>query len=52
MESNRIVPEWVVGLDVSDEYTQVCVLDRAGECVEQARVRTKPRQHAAAVQLV
>ena len=42
MKSNRNVPEKVIGLDVSDEYTQVCVLDRDGEAIEQSRVRTTP----------
>lgn len=42
MKSIRKVPELIVGLDVSDEYTQVCVLDRAGNVVEQSRVRTTP----------
>lgn len=31
-----------VGLDVSDRYTHVCVLDGAGEVLEEGRVRTKP----------
>jgi transposase len=42
MQSNRIVPGLVVGLDVSDEYTQVCVLNVAGDVVEESRVRTDP----------
>jgi len=42
MQSIRIMPKLIVGLDVSDEYTQVCVLDRAGDVVEQSRVRTSP----------
>jgi transposase len=42
MQSNSIVPEMVIGLDVSDKYTQVCVLDGAGEVVEQGRLRTDP----------
>lgn len=29
-----------VGLDLSDRYTQVCVMDAAGTVVEEARVRT------------
>lgn len=40
MEFNSTVPELVVGLDVSDAYTQVCVLDRAGEILEEGRVKT------------
>jgi len=31
-----------VGLDLSDRYTQVCVIDAAGEVVEESRVQTKP----------
>ena len=34
-------PERIVGLDVGDRYTQLCVLDRdSGEVVEEGRVRT------------
>jgi transposase len=42
MKSSSIVPEMVVGLDVSDEYTQVCMLDAAAEVAEEGRVRTNP----------
>lgn len=31
-----------IGLDVSDHYIQVCVLDERGEIVEEGRVRTSP----------
>ena len=31
-----------VGLDVGDRYVQVCVLDEAGEIVEESRLPTKP----------
>lgn len=31
-----------VGLDLGDRYGQVCVLDEAGEVVEEGRVATKP----------
>lgn len=31
-----------VGLDVGDRYTHVCVLDAAGEVVDEGRVRTTP----------
>jgi transposase len=31
-----------VGLDLSDRYTQVCVMDAGGRVVEEARVRTGP----------
>lgn len=31
-----------VGLDLSDRYTQVCVMDAAGRVVEEGRVRTGP----------
>ena len=30
-----------VGLDVGDRYVQVCVLDEAGEVVEESRLPTK-----------
>ena len=30
-----------VGLDVGDRYVQVCVLDEAGEIVEESRIPTK-----------
>jgi transposase len=29
-----------IGLDVSDEYIQICVLDEAGEIIEEGRLRT------------
>jgi transposase len=32
-----------VGLDLGDRHTQVCVLDEAGELIEEARVATKPQ---------
>jgi transposase len=32
-----------VGLDLGDRHTQVCVLDEAGEVVEEARLATKPQ---------
>lgn len=41
-ESNRKAPKMVIGLDVSDQYTQLCVLDEAGEVSEQGRLRTDP----------
>src|SRR5665647_814359 len=31
-----------VGLDLGDRHTQVCVLDEAGEVIEEARLATKP----------
>ena len=30
-----------VGLDVGDRYVQVCVLDQAGEIVEESRLPTR-----------
>ena len=32
-----------VGLDVGDTYTQTCVLDEAGEVIEESRVATTPK---------
>jgi predicted NBD/HSP70 family sugar kinase len=32
-----------VGLDLGDRYIQVCVLDAAGEVIEEARLATKPQ---------
>ena len=32
-----------VGLDLGDRHTQVCVLDEAGEVIEEARVATRPQ---------
>jgi transposase len=32
-----------VGLDVGDTYTQACVLDEAGEVIEESRVATTPK---------
>ena len=40
MQGNARVPETTIGLDVGDRWSQVCVLDAAGEVVEEARVRT------------
>lgn len=34
--------EVTVGLDVGDRYCQVCVIDQAGEVLEEGRVATKP----------
>lgn len=31
-----------VGLDLGDKYTQICVIDSAGEAIEEARLRTTP----------
>jgi len=36
------MPQTTMGLDVSDQYVQICVLDENGEIVEEARVRTNP----------
>lgn len=35
-------PRGAMGLDVSDQYTQVCAVDEQGEIVEEGRVRTTP----------
>lgn len=35
------VPEQTVGVDLGDEWSHVCVLDRGGEVVERRRVRTR-----------
>jgi len=32
-----------VGLDLGDRHIQVCVLDEAGEVIEEARLATKPQ---------
>lgn len=32
-----------IGCDLGDKYSQLCVLDRAGSCVETTRVRTTPK---------
>jgi hypothetical protein len=29
-----------IGLDISDHFTSLCVLDRSGEVIEEARLRT------------
>ena len=34
------VPSMTAGVDISDRWSQVYVVDAAGECVEEARVRT------------
>ena len=39
-ESNTMPPAWTAGLDVSDRYTQVYVVDAAGQRVEETRIRT------------
>jgi transposase len=36
----RSAPKTTIGLDVGDKYTQLCVLDDAGEVAEEGRVRT------------
>ena len=33
----------IVGLDVGDRYTHICVLDEDGEIIEEARVTTTPK---------
>lgn len=39
-ESNTMVPALTAGLDVSDRYTQIYVVDAAGQRVEETRIRT------------
>lgn len=39
MEGKADIPERTFGVDVGDRYSQVCVLDGAGEIVEEGRVR-------------
>ena len=36
------MPAVTAGLDVSDMYTSICVLDAQGETVERSRIRTTP----------
>lgn len=36
----RTATKTTIGLDVGDQYTQLCVLDDAGEMIEEGRVRT------------
>jgi transposase len=40
--SGPITPAMTVGLDVSDRWTSVCLLDRDGEVFEEGKVRTSP----------
>lgn len=41
MKKNTLqVPRWTVGLDVSDKWCHLAVLDRSGNVVEKSRVRT------------
>lgn len=40
MQDSTIVPATTIGLDVSDRWTQLCVVDGSGEIVEEAQVRT------------
>jgi transposase len=37
-----VAPDWTVGLDVSDRYSQVYLVDGAGQRVEETRIRTTP----------
>lgn len=39
---SNVVPETTVGMDLGDRYTYLHVLDAAGECVEEGRLRTTP----------
>lgn len=40
---NDSVPNEIVGLDVGDQYSVFCVLERTGDAVEEGRVRTTPK---------
>jgi hypothetical protein len=42
-DSSSGVPVMTIGLDISDTYCHVCVLDAAGELVEEGRVKTTPQ---------
>lgn len=39
-------PTFTIGIDVSDRYSQVCVLDSAGRIVDEPRFRTTPEDLA------
>ena len=41
--ADKLEGRMVVGLDLGDRYTQICVLDEAGEVIEEARVTTTPK---------
>ena len=40
MSNDTAIPQRIIGLDVGDRFTQVCVLDGAGEIIEEGRVRS------------
>ena len=40
MSKGIAIPQRIIGLDVGDRFTQVCVLDGAGEIIEEGRVRS------------
>ena len=40
MQSSQDIPERTIGVDVGDRRSQLCVLDREGEIVEETRLRT------------
>ena len=39
-QCSMTVPDRTVGLDISDRMSHLYVVDRAGECLEEGRVRT------------
>lgn len=39
-KANEWIPELTVGLDLSDRYSTMCVIDRPGEVVERSRITT------------
>ena len=34
--------ELAIGIDVSDKYSQMCVIDEEGTIIEESRILTKP----------
>jgi transposase len=43
MDGNKVQPKATAGLDISDKYSHLCLLDTAsGEVMEEGRVRTTP----------
>jgi hypothetical protein len=41
--ANNEETKLTVGLDLGDRHTQVCVVDEAGEVIEEARLATRPQ---------
>lgn len=38
--TSREAPTWTIGVDIGDKHSQLCVLDQAGEVVEEGRIQT------------